>query len=190
MNPFPSLAGNTNTQGLQATRAGPTATAAAPTFFASPTITITLRPRISIPTTSTSRDSPESREFPPIRSTSVLPGISLTSFSGLTDPTPRRELDQTYTISDTLSWYRGKHNWRFGGDYRRMLQSFRSAKNAEGSSSSLASRLRSSPVARIPSMTLATTSPTFCSACRSRRLCNPARLLRFRVELLRSLCAG
>ncbi len=62
-----------------------------------------------------------------------LPGISFTTFAGLTDPTPRRELDQTYTFSDTISWSRGKHNWRFGGDYRRILQSFRSAKNAEGS---------------------------------------------------------
>jgi len=62
-----------------------------------------------------------------------LPGISFTSFAGLTGPVPRRELDQTFTFSDTLSWSRGKHNWRFGGDYRRILQSFRSAKNAEGS---------------------------------------------------------
>ena len=62
-----------------------------------------------------------------------LPGISFTSFAGFTDPTPRRELDQTFTFSDTLSWSRGKHNWRFGGDYRRILQSLRSAKNAEGS---------------------------------------------------------
>jgi hypothetical protein len=62
-----------------------------------------------------------------------IPGINFSSFSGLTDPVPRRELDQTFTFSDTLSWSRGKHNWRFGGDYRRILQSFRSAKNAEGS---------------------------------------------------------
>jgi hypothetical protein len=62
-----------------------------------------------------------------------LPGLSFTSFGGLSDPTPRRELDQTYTISDTVAWNRGKHNWRFGGDYRRILQSFRSAKNANGS---------------------------------------------------------
>ena len=61
-----------------------------------------------------------------------LPGINFTSFGGLNNPIPRRELDQTFTISDTLTWYRGKHNWRFGGDYRRILQSFRSAKNAEG----------------------------------------------------------
>ena len=62
-----------------------------------------------------------------------LPGISFTSFGGLNDPTARRELDQTYSISETVSWSRGKHNWRFGGDYRRILQSFRSARNAEGS---------------------------------------------------------
>jgi trimeric autotransporter adhesin len=62
-----------------------------------------------------------------------LPGISFTSFGGLSDPIPRRELDQTYTVSETLSWNRGKHNLRFGGDYRRILQSFRSAKNSEGS---------------------------------------------------------
>lgn len=61
------------------------------------------------------------------------PGISFTSFGGLSDPTPRRELDQTYSFSETVSWNRGKHNWHFGGDYRRILQSFRSARNAEGS---------------------------------------------------------
>jgi trimeric autotransporter adhesin len=62
-----------------------------------------------------------------------IPGINFTSFSGLSDPTARRELDQTYTVSDTVIWNHGKHNWRFGGDYRRMLQSFHSARNAAGS---------------------------------------------------------
>ena len=62
-----------------------------------------------------------------------LPGISFTSFGGLNEPAPRRELDQTYSVSDTVSWNHGKHNWRFGGDYRRILQSFRAARNAEGS---------------------------------------------------------
>jgi hypothetical protein len=62
-----------------------------------------------------------------------LPGISFTSFGGLKNPIPRRELDQTYTLSDTVSWNRAKHNVRFGGDYRRILQSFRSSRNAEGS---------------------------------------------------------
>jgi hypothetical protein len=62
-----------------------------------------------------------------------LPAISFTSFGGLADPTPRRELDQTYTISDTMAWNHGRHNWRLGADYRRILQSFRSAKNSNGS---------------------------------------------------------
>ena len=61
-----------------------------------------------------------------------IPGINFTSFSGLNDPMPRRELDQTYTISDTVIWSHGKHNWRFGADYRRILQSFHAARNAEG----------------------------------------------------------
>ena len=62
-----------------------------------------------------------------------LPGISFNSFSGFSGPTSSRELDQTYAISDTMMWNRGKHNVRFGGDYRRILQNFRSARNAEGS---------------------------------------------------------
>jgi hypothetical protein len=61
-----------------------------------------------------------------------IPGINFTSFTGLNDPAPRRELDQTYTVSDTVIWNYGKHNWRFGGDYRRILQSFRAARNAAG----------------------------------------------------------
>ncbi|MGB7844173.1 MAG: TonB-dependent receptor [Candidatus Acidiferrum sp.] len=62
-----------------------------------------------------------------------LPGISFSSFAGFSGPTPSRELDQTYSLSDTVIWNHGKHNWRFGGDYRRVLQGFRSARNAEGS---------------------------------------------------------
>ena len=62
-----------------------------------------------------------------------LPGLSFTSFGGLSDPATRRELDQTYTLSESVLWNRGKHNWRFGGDYRRILQSFRAARNANGS---------------------------------------------------------
>jgi hypothetical protein len=62
-----------------------------------------------------------------------LPTISFNNFGGLNDPIPRRELDQTYTISEILAWNRGRHNWRWGGDYRRILQSFRSAKNSNGS---------------------------------------------------------
>jgi trimeric autotransporter adhesin len=62
-----------------------------------------------------------------------LPGISFNSYSGFSGPVPSRELDQTYTFSDTVIWNHAKHNWRFGTDYRRILQGFRSARNAEGS---------------------------------------------------------
>jgi hypothetical protein len=62
-----------------------------------------------------------------------LPGISFNSFSGFSGPIPSRELDQTYTLTDTVMWNRGKHTVRFGGDYRRILQGLRSARNAEGS---------------------------------------------------------
>ncbi len=61
-----------------------------------------------------------------------IPGLNFTSFSGLSDTMPRRELDQTYTVSDTVILNHGKHNFRFGGDYRRILQSFQAARNAEG----------------------------------------------------------
>src|SRR5271157_2531844 len=36
-----------------------------------------------------------------------LPGISFNSFTGFSGPVPSRELDQTYTISDTVIWNHG-----------------------------------------------------------------------------------
>ena len=62
-----------------------------------------------------------------------LPGVSFNTFGGFSGPVPSRELGQTYTFSELVFWNKGKHNVRFGGDYRRILQSFRSARNAEGS---------------------------------------------------------
>jgi len=133
VNAFPSLAGNTNTQGVQAT---------AGWVYGNGRRTNILRFTYNHNHVSTSNlysNNIDVAGLAGITGVSTdpfdfgIPGISFTTFGGLTDPTPRRELDQTYTVSDTLSWYRGKHNWRFGGDYRRILQSFRSAKNAEGS---------------------------------------------------------
>ena len=132
VNPFPSLAGGTNTQGLQATTGW---------TYGNGRRTNLLRFTYNhnhVATTNLYSNSVDVAGNAGIEGISTnpfdfgLPGINFTTFGGLTDPTPRRELDQTYTLSDTLSWYRGKHNVRFGGDYRRILQSFRSAKNAEG----------------------------------------------------------
>jgi len=61
-----------------------------------------------------------------------LPRLSFSDLRNIADPSARRSLNQTYTISDTLGWSHGKHTLRFGGDYRRILQSFRSDQNARG----------------------------------------------------------
>ena len=135
VNAFPSLAGGTGTQGLNAS-AGWT--------YGKGRVTNSFRVNYNhnhVSTTNlysnvTDVSGPAGAGIGGISNASFdwgLPGISFTSFGGLSDPTPRRELDQTYSFSETVSWNRGKHNWRFGGDYRRILQSFRSARNAEGS---------------------------------------------------------
>jgi hypothetical protein len=133
VNPFPSLAGGTGTQGLNAS-AGWT--------YGKGRVTNIFRVNYNhnhVSTTNLYSNVTDVAGGAGIGGISNdpfnwgLPGISFTSFGGLNDPTPRRELDQTYSLSETVSWNRGKHNWRFGGDYRRILQSFRSARNAEGS---------------------------------------------------------
>jgi hypothetical protein len=135
VNPFPSLAGGTSTQGLNSS---------AGWVYGKNRTTNNLRVNYNhnhVSTTNlfsrvTDVAGPGGAGINGISNNPFdwgLPGISFTSFGGLSDPTPRRELDQTYTISDTLNWNHGKHNWRFGGDYRRILQSFQSARNAEGS---------------------------------------------------------
>jgi hypothetical protein len=133
VNPFPSLAGNTNTQGLNA-NAGWT--------YGKGRISNMFRVNYNHNHVSTSNlysNSIDVAGLAGIEGVSTnpfdfgIPGVSFSNFSGLSDPTSRRELDQTYTFSDTISWFRGKHVWRFGADYRRILQSFRSARNAEGS---------------------------------------------------------
>jgi trimeric autotransporter adhesin len=135
VNPFPSLAGGTGTQGLNASAGWTYGKGRATNIFRvnynhNHVSTTNLYSSIA------DVSGPGGAGISGISHDPFdwgLPGISFTSFGGLSDPTPRRELDQTYTFSDTVSLNRGKHNWRFGGDYRRILQSFRSARSAEGS---------------------------------------------------------
>jgi trimeric autotransporter adhesin len=135
VNPFPSLAGGTSTQGLNAS---------AGWVYGKNRATNNLRFNYNhnhVSTTNlfsnvTDVAGPGGAGITGISNAPFdwgLPGISFTSFGGFNDPTPRRELDQTYTISDTFNWNHGKHYWRLGGDYRRIFQSFQSARNAEGS---------------------------------------------------------
>ena len=129
---FPSLAGGTGTQGLNATAAW---------VYGKGRTTNNLRFTYNhshVSTTNMYSGATDVAGLAQIGGVSTnpfdwgIPGINFTSFSGLSDPTPSRQLAQTYTIADTIIWNHGKHNWRFGGDYRRLLQSFQSARNAEG----------------------------------------------------------
>jgi hypothetical protein len=135
VNPFPSLAGGTSTQGLNASAGWVYGKGRVNNIFRVNYNHYHVSTR-NLYSNVTDVSGPGGAGLMGISNEPFdwgLPGISFTSFGGLNDPTPHRELDQTYTVSDTISWNHSKHNWRFGGDYRRILQSFRSSRNAEGS---------------------------------------------------------
>jgi len=62
-----------------------------------------------------------------------LPSVQLSDIAGLTEQQPRFAITQTISLSETLSWIHGKHNLRFGGDYKRVHDDFLSSSNATGS---------------------------------------------------------
>ena len=71
----------------------------------------------------------------PLNSTPLnygLPSVQLSNISGLTQTQPNFSLMQTISVSETVSWIHGKHNMRFGGDYRRIHNDFLSSSNATG----------------------------------------------------------
>lgn len=61
-----------------------------------------------------------------------LPSLQITSFTGLSDTQPSYSLSQTISFSQTLGWIHGKHNMRFGGDYRRVHRDSLGGSNATG----------------------------------------------------------
>jgi hypothetical protein len=61
-----------------------------------------------------------------------LPIISLSNFTGLSQQQPSFSQAQTISLSETLSWIHGKHNLRFGGDYRRVHRNFLTGSNPTG----------------------------------------------------------
>ena len=72
----------------------------------------------------------------PLNSTALnygLPSIQLSNIAGLNEAQPRVAVQQTISTSETFSWIHGKHNMRFGGDYRRVHNDFLSSSNATGS---------------------------------------------------------
>jgi len=62
-----------------------------------------------------------------------LPNIQLSEFTGLSQQQPSFAIAQTISASEVLSWIHGKHNLRFGGDYRRVHRDFLAGSNATGS---------------------------------------------------------
>ena len=62
-----------------------------------------------------------------------LPNVQLSELAGLSEQQPRFATQQTISISDTVAWNHGKHNVRFGGDYRRVHNDFLSSSSATGS---------------------------------------------------------
>jgi len=134
VNPFPSLAGHTDSQGWNGNARwtygkGKITNALSFTYNHNRTSTTNLYSGV----TDVSGDAGITTPVPSIPFNWGLPGISFSNYTGFNDPTPSRELDQTYTISDQIIWNHGKNNWRFGGDYRRIKQGFRSAQNSQGS---------------------------------------------------------
>lgn len=61
-----------------------------------------------------------------------LPSVTLSSFTGLTEQQPSDQTQQTISVSETLSLIHGKHNMRFGGDYRRVHNDVLGGSNATG----------------------------------------------------------
>jgi len=61
-----------------------------------------------------------------------LPLIQISEYNGLSETQPNFSLSQTISASEVLSWIRGKHNLRFGGDYRRVQRNFLAGSNATG----------------------------------------------------------
>ncbi len=49
-----------------------------------------------------------------------LPNVQFNDIVGLSEQQPNFFVAQTISVSETLSWIHGKHNVRFGGDYRRV----------------------------------------------------------------------
>jgi hypothetical protein len=62
-----------------------------------------------------------------------LPSIQLGGYAGLNQQQPSFSTSQTISLTETLSWRFGKHNLRFGGDYRIVQRDFLGGSNATGS---------------------------------------------------------
>lgn len=61
-----------------------------------------------------------------------VPTIGMTSFSGVAETRPSLSRNQTLRFSDSLSWTKGTHTMRFGGEIRRIQLNAESDPNPRG----------------------------------------------------------
>jgi hypothetical protein len=62
-----------------------------------------------------------------------VPDISLSNgIQGLSETQPSFSIAQTISFTEVMSWIHGKHNMRFGSDYRRVHRDFLAGSNATG----------------------------------------------------------
>jgi hypothetical protein len=61
-----------------------------------------------------------------------LPNVTLDQFTGLNEAQPRFETQETVSIGDMSMWMHGKHNLRFGADFRRVYQDQIGGTNSTG----------------------------------------------------------
>lgn len=62
-----------------------------------------------------------------------LPSIAFTQFTGLQDVVPALRADRNYRLADALSWSRGEHNLKWGGEFKRLAFNLRRSSDASGS---------------------------------------------------------
>jgi hypothetical protein len=61
-----------------------------------------------------------------------LPNITMVQFSGLNEEQPNFQTNQTLGVSESSSWVHGRHNVKFGGDYKRIDLSMIGQANSTG----------------------------------------------------------
>lgn len=61
-----------------------------------------------------------------------VPSVVLSSFTGINQVQPTFSINQTLSLAETLAWRHNQHNFRFGGDYRRVHHDFLGGNNATG----------------------------------------------------------
>jgi trimeric autotransporter adhesin len=61
-----------------------------------------------------------------------VPNLAFSHYTGLNDISPSQTDSQTFTLSESLGWVRGKHHLHFGGDYRWINNKAYASSNPRG----------------------------------------------------------